>query len=283
MKATKYRAFKYKVYDVLNNDSTTIGSKVVQGAIIILILINALSLIFESIPEVKEDYASFFYYFNLFSVVFFSVEYFLRMWSITCDPRFNKPLLGRVKYAFTSMQLIDLLAILPFYLSFVHFDLRVIRLMRVFRLLRVFKITKYVSALSIVVNVFKRKASELAIAAFMLVFLLLIASTAIYYAENPFQPNAFSSIPDSMWWSVITICTVGYGDIYPITIFGKLIGGVLAVIGIGFFALPTGIISSGFAEELAERKEKKRKDEFNTHGCDPEVTCPCCGNSMKAK
>ncbi|MCC9041990.1 ion transporter [Myroides sp. M-43] len=274
------KTIKYKVYDLLNNDSITLGSKIVQGVIIILILFNAVSLIFESIPEIKEEYARFFINFNLFSVVFFSIEYLLRMWSITCDERFNKPLMGRIKYAFTSMQLIDLCAILPFYLVFVHVDLRILRLMRVFRLLRVFKITRYVSALALVVNVFKRKASELAIAAFMLVFLLLIASTAIYYAENSYQPEAFSSIPDSMWWSVITICTVGYGDIYPITVLGKVIGGILAVIGIGFFALPTGIISSGFTEVLDERKEKRALSTQEVKEKDSLEKCPCCGKPI---
>lgn len=274
-------SIKRRVYNLLNNDSNSFESKIVQGGIIILILLNAISLIFESIPEFREEYSSFFSSFNLFSVAFFSIEYVLRMWSITCDKRFNQPFLGRLKYAFTSMQLIDLCAVLPFYLAFVHVDLRIIRLMRVFRLLRVFKITRYVSALALVVNVFKRKASELAIAAFMLIFLLLIASTAIYYAENPSQPEAFSSIPDSMWWSVITICTVGYGDIYPVTVIGKLIGGVLAVIGIGFFALPTGIISSGFSEILAERKEKKllALQKTNVSSCN----CPCCGRPQEEK
>lgn len=274
------KTLKYHVYSLLNNESSTVGSKIVQGGIIVLILLNAVSLIFESIPEVKQEYTSFFVTFNLFSVIFFSLEYILRMWSITCDIRFNKPFIGRVKYAFTSMQFIDLCAILPFYLVFVHVDLRILRLMRIFRLLRVFKIARYVSALALVVSVFKRKASELAIAAFMLVFLLLIASTAIYYAENAYQPEAFSSIPDSMWWSVITICTVGYGDIYPITVLGKVIGGVLAVIGIGFFALPTGIISSGFTEVLEERKEKKAIAAQKAKEKDILEQCPCCGKPV---
>ncbi|MDR2222351.1 MAG: ion transporter [Flavobacteriaceae bacterium] len=271
---------KRRVYELLHNDSVSIGNRIVQGGIILLILCNALSLIFESIPEVRKEHEIFFAQFNLFSVVFFSIEYVLRMWSISCDERFNKPIIGRIKYAFTSMQLIDLFAILPFYLSFVHFDLRILRLMRVFRLLRVFKIAKYISALAIVMNVFKRKANELAIAAFLLVFLLLIASTAIYYAENSSQPEAFSSIPDSMWWSVITICTVGYGDIYPVTLMGKIIGGVLAVIGIGFFALPTGIISSGFTEVLEERKEKRAQEALALKERDALEKCPCCGKSI---
>lgn len=276
----EYKGIKQSVYNLLNNDSNTIGSRIVQGSIITLIVINAISLIFESIPEFKTEHTAFFLNFNLFSIVFFTVEYILRMWSITCDERFNQPFIGRVKYAFTSMQIIDLMAILPFYLVFVHVDLRVLRLLRIFRLLRVFKIAKYVSALAIVMTVFKRKAGELAIAAFLLVFLLLIASTAIYYAENSSQPEAFSSIPDSMWWSVITICTVGYGDIYPVTVLGKLIGGILAVIGIGFFALPTGIISSGFTEVLDERKEAKALAAQKVKEKDALERCPCCGKPI---
>lgn len=270
---------KKQVYELLNNDSTTIGSKIVQGSIILLIILNAISLIFESIPEIRMEYIDWFVSFNLFSIFFFTLEYLLRMWTITCNPRYSKAFSGRLRYGLTSLQLIDLLAILPFYLAFIHFDLRILRLMRIFRLLRVFRITKYVSALAIVVNVLKRKSSELAIAAFLLVFLLFIASTAIYYAENSAQPEAFSSIPSSMWWSVITICTVGYGDIYPITLMGKIIGGILAVIGIGFFALPTGIISSGFSEVLDERKEERKALELSQ--LHHSTKCPCCGREKE--
>ncbi len=278
------KALKYKVYDLLNGDSNRLSSRIVNAGLILLILLNAVSLILESMPAYKNEYGNFFNQFNYFSVLFFSVEYFLRMWSITCEEKYEHPILGRIKFALTPLQIIDLLAILPFFLAFAHFDLRTLRLLRVFRLLRIFKIAKYISALSIVITVLRRKTGELAIAAFLLLFLLLIASTAIYYAENSVQPEAFSSIPDSMWWSVITICTVGYGDIFPVTDIGKLIGGLLAVIGIGFFALPTGIISSGFTEVLEERKEMKaleaRLKEKEAHQ-EEDNFCPCCGREVK--
>lgn len=149
------------------------------------------------------------------------------------------------------MQVIDLLAIAPFYLSFVYVDFRILRLLRVFRLLRIFKVARYVRALNLLVLVLKRKRDELILVFVILIFLLIIASTAMYYCENAAQPEKFSSIPESMWWAIITLTSVGYGDIVPITAIGRVVGGVIAVIGVAFFAIPTGILASGFSQEFA--------------------------------
>ena len=194
--------------------------------------------------------------FETFSVVIFTIEYLLRLWTANIDPRFTKPFTGNLKFALTPFAIIDLLAILPFYLPFFGIDLRLIRMIRIFRLFRIFKIARYIKALTLIKNVFYKKKEELVISLVFTLFLLLIASTLMYYIENEAQPEHFSSIPETMWWGIATLTTVGYGDVYPITSMGKILGGVIAIIGIGLFALPTGILASGFSEELSHRKLK---------------------------
>lgn len=266
----KERPIRFKVFTLLNVGSKDTASLIVQTIIVSVIIICAISLILESVDQIQQEFAPWFTYFNHFSIGFFTVEYLLRMWSITCDPKYRKLFSGRVSFGFTAMQLIDLFAILPFYLSFWHVDLRIIRLLRVFKLLRIFHIARYISALNLVVKVVRRKMDQLILVVVMLFFLLLIASSAMYYSEHAAQPEAFSSIPESMWWSIITLTTVGYGDIYPITIGGRIIGGLIAIIGIGFFALPAGILASGFSEELNARFAKEK----------PGI-CPMCNSEIK--
>jgi voltage-gated potassium channel len=165
----------------------------------------------------------------------------------------------------TPLALIDLLAILPFYLPiFVHLDLRIIRILRLFRIFRVFKLARYSESVKILSSVIKRKKEELLIVFFVLFILLIVASSLMYFVENDAQPNVFSSIPMAMWWCIVTLTTVGYGDIYPITVLGRILGGIIALLGIGMFALPTGILASAFAEELQKKHER------------PKI-CPHCG------
>ena len=270
MEKSKKGGLKLYIYNLLDVNSHHVGSRLVNGVIIVLILLNALSLLLGSIDEVRDTYGHYLKQFDHYSVLFFSAEYLLRMWTITCNPLYQGGIKGRIRFGLTGMQIIDLFAVMPYFLSFVHVDLRVLRLLRVFRLLRIFKVTRYVSALSIVVTVLNRKRAELMITAVMLFFLLLIASTLMYYTEGNVQPESFSSIPETMWWSVITLSTVGYGDVYPITTLGRIIGGMIAVLGISFFAIPTGILTSGFNEVLQEHKSGKLKQKADD-------TCPTCG------
>lgn len=254
------KGLKYSVYKLLNYQSNSLFSKIVNTIIIAMILINAAILVLQSIENIETKYGKYFTTFNYFSVAFFTVEYLLRTWCITCDPKYKHPFLGRLRYSFSTVQIIDLLAILPFYLAASHLiDFRMLRILRLFKLLRIFRITRYISALEIIVLVIKRKSAELTISFILLCFLLLISSTAMYYIEHTAQPEQFSSVPDAMWWSVITLSTVGYGDVYPITTLGRIIGGVIAVIGIGFFAMPTGILTSGFNEVIQEKKDSIQK------------------------
>ena len=156
---------------------------------------------------------------------------------------------------------------MPFYLTLV-FDLRILRLIRLFRLLRLLKMLRYSESLRIFTDVYRMKKSELAMVFMVILFLLVIASALIFHVEQEAQPEAFSSIPAAMWWGGATLTTVGYGDIYPITPLGKFLGAIIALLGIGLFALPAAILGSGFVGAL----RRKASSKFYCPHCSEEIT-----------
>jgi voltage-gated potassium channel len=242
-----------------------LASRLFAVSIMTLIVFNVLAVMLETVEEVARPLARLFTVVEIFSVAVFSIEYVLRLWACTADPRYAGAFRGRVRYALSPMALIDLLAILPFYLEFLPFDLRFIRSLRLFRLLRIFKLARYSASLRTLDDVMRAKKEELLVTVFFVVIMLIFASSAMYYAENEAQPDKFPSIPAAMWWGAAALTTVGYGDVFPVTPLGKLLGGVIAVLGVGLFALPTGILASGFTEEI--RKNRKREV----------IVCPHCG------
>ncbi len=260
-----YHTFKTRAFNILEvSESRGDLSWKIDAFIIILIILNVVAIILESIEPLVLKYSNEFFFFEVFSVIVFTIEYIFRIWVSNLNPLFKNPITGRLKYAFTPIAIIDLLAILPFYLAFTALDLRLLRMFRIFRIFRLFKIARYISALSLINRVITRKKEELIISIIFTLFLLLLSSTIMYYIENNAQPDHFSSIPETMWWGIATLTTVGYGDMYPVTGMGQFLGGIIAIIGIGLFALPTGIIASGFSEELAHKSQ-------HTEGC------PSCG------
>lgn len=253
---------KKKVYEFINEDSWF------QKFIYILIILNVLSLILASYKEIFGMYKIVFELFELFSVIVFSLEYVLRLW--TADLLFAKgtAFSKRLKFSISTYGLIDLIAILPFYLPlFFPFDLRVLRILRLFRLLRIFKLGRLSKSLQTIMSVLKDSRSELSLTLFVAFILLILSSTLMFYVENEAQPEKFENIGQSLWWSVATLTTVGYGDIYPITPLGKLLSSAIAIIGIGVLALPTGIISSAFINRLEKDKVK-------------DYECPNCGTKF---
>lgn len=253
------RKLKHKIYDVLVDvEVEKTAERRLAIALMVLIVANGVAVILETVRPLEEQFSSVFYAFEIFSVTIFSIEYLLRVWVANADPKYKGPIIGRLRYMLSPMAVIDLLAIVPFFLPLaLTLDLRVLRLLRLFRLFRLFKMTRYVQSLRTFHRVFVAKKEELLITALMIFTLLVLASSAMYALENEAQPDKFSSIPATLWWGVVTLTTIGYGDVYPITAAGKIIGGVFAVLGIGLFALPAGILASGFTEEL--RKDKERK------------------------
>lgn len=236
-----------------------------------LIILNLLAIILESFESIRSNYETFFSLFEIFSVAIFSIEYLLRIISAGANAK-NKEnkTRSRIKYLKSPLGIIDLLAILPFYLPLIFpMDLRVIRILRLFRLLRLFKLDRYSKAFQTIMKVLNESKSELAITAFVAFVLLLVSSTLMFFIEAEAQPENFASIGHSLWWAVATLTTVGYGDVYPITFAGKILSAIISLIGIGFVALPTGIISNAFIERIKSDKVKK-----------PIHQCPNCGNKI---
>ena len=236
-------------------------TRFVDITLILLITLNVIAVILESVPEIHRPLAGAFFAFEVFSVAVFTVEYLMRVWSVTENPwhdKYRRPILGRLRYMCSLMALIDLLAILPFYLAvFVSIDLR---FLRVLRLLRILKLTRYSSAMTMLFDVFREEARVIGASLFVLLLLLVIASSCIYLAEHEVQPEGFGTIPLSMWWAIVTMTTVGYGDVVPVTGIGKVIGAFMGVIGIGMVALPAGILASGFNQALHARRQTLQRE-----------------------
>ncbi len=257
-KSTKHRIHRLLHPEVLGNER---WDKFINIFIIILIVLNVIAVMLETVPGYNDEEAEqqLFNSFDLFSVIVFTIEYLLRLWSSNHDPKFRHPIWGRLKYMLTPGALIDLLAFLPFYLvSIVTVDLRIIRMLRLLRFLRLFQLTAYMQATQLIVNVFKKRANELVLSLILMLFLIIIASSALYFAEHlhPVSGDQFTSIPASIWWAIVTLTTTGYGDMVPMTLAGKIASGIIMLTGVAIFALPAGIITAGFLDEFRQNQKK---------------------------
>lgn len=229
--------------------------------IMALILINVGAIVMETVEEYGRLYERQFYYLEIFSVTIFTIEYIIRIWTCTIMSKYSHPFTGRIKYIFSGGAIIDMLAILPFFLPLIMpMNMMLLRMLRLFRLLRIFKLGRYFVAFQLVVGAVSRRKEELIIVLGLLAVLLVMASSMMYYIEHEAQPEVFTSIPATMWWGVATLTTVGYGDVYPITPLGKMLGAFIAILGIGVFALPAGIIASSFEAEMSARNKEKKED-----------------------
>ena len=266
--------FKLRIFEIIQsaNDDDT-ASKAFDLFIISLIILNVILVIADtfSLPSSLKIISR---YIDVFSVIIFTIEYILRIWTADILYPDNGVIFSRIKYIFSFMALIDLFAILPFYIPLIiPIDLRVLRVLRVIRLLRIFKVNRYTNALSVVGTVLKNKANQLISSMFVVALLMLISSIVMYSVENLAQPEVFTNAFSGLWWAIATFTTVGHGDIYPITAFGKVLSAIIALLGIGLVAVPTGIISAGFIEQMEQEKENKK--------CDIEKHfCPYCGKKI---
>lgn len=235
------------------------ASKACSACIIILIVLNVAAVIAESHAPIGEKYAQQFFYFNVISVVIFTVEYFARIW-VSVESRINESQSNfktRISYIFSPVALIDLIAIAPFYLTlFISIDLRYLRMLRMLRLL---KLTHYFSGLRLFADVLRSELSSIGAAIFIMLILVLISASAMYSIENATQPGAFESIPSAIWWSVVTMTTVGYGDVIPVTALGKFIAMFIMLLGVGVVALPAAMLAAKFGDELRSRKKQLEK------------------------
>jgi len=245
-----------RVFEILEvgrpNDST---SRLVDHALVILIIVSVAAIVLESVDALATRYRAEFDWLQLISVFIFTGEYLLRVWSSPSsdEARFQKPVMGRFCYMLTPMALVDLLAILPFYLGmFFTLDLRFLRIVRLLRLL---KLARYSPVISILISITKTETATIGTALIFLALVLVFASTGIYYFEHDAQPDAFANIPAAMWWAVATITTVGYGDITPITAAGKVFGAMISIAGVSMIAIPAGLMATRLTDELRQRRQ----------------------------
>ena len=229
-------------------------SQYVDMTLFILIILNIAAVCLESVKHIGDEYKLAFNAFEIFSVVIFSIEYLLRVWSAPArnDLGDSPNLIKRMKYIFSFTGLIDFLAIIPSILPYFFGGLD-LRWLRVLRLLRLLKISNYSSALEDFFSAIKADWRSFSAALYLMLIALFLSSALMYIAEHDSQPEKFSSIPETMWWGLITLTTVGYGDVSPVTPLGKIIGAFTAIMGVCTVALLTGIVASAFANQRAQK------------------------------
>ena len=229
-------------------------SQYVDMILFILIVLNIAAVCLESVRHIGNEYKVAFNAFEFFSVVIFSIEYVLRVWSAPArnDLGDTTNFIKRMKYIFSFTGLIDFLAIIPSILPYFFGGLD-LRWLRVLRLLRLLKISNYSSALEDFFSAIKADWRSFSAALYLMVIALFLSSALMYIAEHDSQPEKFSSIPETMWWGLITLTTVGYGDVSPVTPLGKIIGAFTAIMGVCTVALLTGIVASAFANQRAQK------------------------------
>lgn len=264
-KPTKKRVFRHSlqrqkslrrlVYDVLHNeDYDTRLSRWVDWFLIALIVANVACVILGSVNTIYQDYQYFFDFFENFSIAIFSAEFLLRFWSAAEHDTQHSAWKDRLIWLKHPHGIIDLVAIAPAYVNFfVPIDLRYLI---VLRLLRLFKLTRYFVALRLLLNVVAREKESFKAVLLILMILVVLAASGIHLVEHEAQPEKFDSIPKAMWWAVVTLTTVGYGDVVPVTRLGKTLGAMITILGVGLAALPAGILASGLANELSQRRER---------------------------
>jgi len=240
-----------KLKSIIENNDTKAGRRF-DISIQILIIFSLITFSIETLPDLDETAYRVLYYIEAITVFIFTIEYLLRIWVAT------KPL----KYIFSFFGLIDLLAILPFYLP-KHIDLRGVRIFRMIRILRMIKLVRYNASMNRFRLAFISIKEELMIFIAITSFMMFVSSVGVYYFEHEAQPEVFKSIFHSMWYSVITLTTVGFGDMVPITIGGKIFTALMVLIALGIIAVPTGLISasltkikeSGISDNIQQNKK----------------------------
>ena len=247
------KSLRKRIWEILekgnSNDKVSFYTDIF---LIALIVFNIIAVLLETVESIYSNYALEFVIFERFSTIVFLVEYILRIWVCVEEKIKNNKLITRLKYASTWPAIIDLLAVLSGLLPMIfEVDLRILRALRMLRLL---KFSRYFKVMNLLLGVLKEEKQSFLAAMFLLTIAMLIASTGIYLFEKDAQPDKFSSIPEAMWWAIATLTTIGYGDVTPVTGMGKFFGAIIAIIGIGVVALPSGILASGFTDQLKRRQ-----------------------------
>jgi voltage-gated potassium channel Kch len=223
--------------------------------IVVWVIVSVLAVILESVHSIHYMLNMEFIILDAIAVSIFTLEYTLRMYCCVEEPGYKKAVAGRLKMAKSTSSIIDLLAIAPFFLEVFLHHLIDLRFMRVFRLLRLLKLTRYTGATQSLMKVIAREWPVMAASAFIMLLLVVMTASLGYLFEHEAQPEKFENIPQSIYWAVITLASVGYGDISPVTPAGRAMTIVLALIGIGIFAIPAALLSSAFSDQLKSDRE----------------------------
>ncbi len=275
-------ALRKKVFNVLEpgydqNGASKYYEQFFDYFITIVILLSIAVMVLSSVSSLSAQYSPLFNVVFFFTTIVFSIEYPLRLWTCTEDPRYAAPVAGRLKWILTPYALIDLIVVFPFYLElFTGINLTGLVVLRVFR---VFKLVRYSESINMIIRVVRAQRNMLITAYLVLFIALIAASTLMFQIENPGQPDVFSSIPATMWWGIVTLTTVGYGDMVPMTAPGKILGGCITLLGIGIFALPAGILASGFTQELRRKMTGEGKEQGDPQ--DEICLCPHCKSEIR--
>lgn len=249
-----YHRLRRRVHHILDGGVNDRATRVVHRALIALVALSVLSVVLESVPEYDRRFRDLFLSIERFAVSVFTIEYLLRLWSAPDHTPYSDRTATRARLAFIAswFAIIDLLTVLPFYLSYlISADLRVLLLLR---LLRFFKLARYSAGIRTLIAVMEAERKALLATGILLFGAVLFSAAAIHLVEHDAQPKAFGSIPAAMWWAIVTITTVGYGDVVPITLAGRIIASITMVTGYVMLGLPVGIVASAFAEEIHRRE-----------------------------
>ena len=257
-------SLRRRIHEVIFEADTRTG-KLFDIILLIVILISVISVILESVDSINKKYHTIIIAFEWTITILFTIEYFLRIYSV------NKPL----KYIFSFMGIIDLLAIIPTYLIFVFpaaHSLSVIRSIRLIRVFRVFKLSHYLRGAHTMQIALRSSRPKIIVFLLSVLILVVVLGTLMYIIEGSYGTIGFDNIPNSIYWSIVTLTTVGYGTVTPITIFGKIVASFIMILGYGIIAVPTGIVTSEFA--------RRRKEKISTQAC---PDCTIEGHEVDAK
>jgi len=292
-----YQRFKRNIFDVIqpfaDASAGRLASRIFDDVIMLLIVFSVVS-VFLCTFRIPDWLLRILIRIEFWSLVVFTLEYALRIWTANLLYPDLGPFRSRIRYILSPMALIDLISILPFLLPFMPYTFVGVRAFRLVRLLRIFKLNRYSDALAAIGDVFRRKSQQIVASIFFVFIILVLASLLIYYAEHDSQPEQFENAFSGLWWAVATLTTVGYGDIYPITPIGRFLGAIIAILGIGMVAVPTSILSAGFMELLEthtgegagkqDSPSPEHAHEAGDHAAqdspEPPQYCPHCGKKL---
>lgn len=230
------------------------------------LILNLSVTIMNTFTQLEIRFGTVFNYIEAATIAFFAVDYFLRLYTAKCLYPAKNEIMAVLSYAISFSGIVDMLSFLPYYLpTFFPAGAAVFKMFRVARILRLFRINAYYDSLNVITEVILRKKQQLLSSFFIIIVLMLASSLCMYSLENQAQPEVFKDAFSGIWWAVSTLLTVGYGDIYPITPIGRLMGIIIAFLGVTIIAIPTGIISAGFVEQYSKFQSFDNGTEANVH------------------